>query len=139
VLGLMAKIVHIEECDSFLIGIIESACEMFWCEILCSFLLFPFIPTLSSDYFLCLRYLFGFCCWGTSDCWTNYGSREGIRGDRQFVVRFSTPSWCCVASRSCSAYQGGSWWLSKISHNYAFCHASSQSSAWKLSVATRYF
>jgi hypothetical protein len=26
--GLMAKIVHLEECDSFLIGIIESACEM---------------------------------------------------------------------------------------------------------------
>jgi hypothetical protein len=29
--------------------------------------------------------------------------------------------------------------LSKISHNHAFCHASSQSSAWKLSVATRCF
>jgi hypothetical protein len=26
--GLMAKIVHLEECDSFLIGIVESACEM---------------------------------------------------------------------------------------------------------------
>jgi hypothetical protein len=24
---LMAKIIHLEECDSFLIGIIESACE----------------------------------------------------------------------------------------------------------------
>jgi hypothetical protein len=26
--GLIAKIVHLEECDSFLIGIVESACEM---------------------------------------------------------------------------------------------------------------
>jgi hypothetical protein len=26
--GLMAKIVHLKECDSFLIGIVESACEM---------------------------------------------------------------------------------------------------------------
>jgi hypothetical protein len=62
VLGLMAKIVHLKECNSFLIGIVESACEMLRCEILHSFLLFPVIPTLSSDIFLCLRYLFGFCC-----------------------------------------------------------------------------
>jgi hypothetical protein len=26
--SLMAKIVHLEECDSFLIGIVESVCEM---------------------------------------------------------------------------------------------------------------
>jgi hypothetical protein len=26
--GLMAKIMHLKECDSFLIGIIESVCEM---------------------------------------------------------------------------------------------------------------
>jgi hypothetical protein len=26
--GLMAKIVHLEECDSFIIGIIESVCEI---------------------------------------------------------------------------------------------------------------
>jgi hypothetical protein len=26
--GLMAKIVHLEECDSFLIGIVESVCGM---------------------------------------------------------------------------------------------------------------
>jgi hypothetical protein len=26
--GLMVKIVHLKECDSFLIGIIESVCEM---------------------------------------------------------------------------------------------------------------
>jgi hypothetical protein len=29
---LMAKIIHLEECDSFLIGIIESACELLQCE-----------------------------------------------------------------------------------------------------------
>jgi hypothetical protein len=33
--GLMAKIVHLEECDSFLIGIVESACEMLRCEVPC--------------------------------------------------------------------------------------------------------
>jgi hypothetical protein len=26
--GLMAKIMHLEECDSFLIGIVESVCEI---------------------------------------------------------------------------------------------------------------
>jgi hypothetical protein len=31
--GLMAKIVHLEECNSFLIGIVESACEMLRCEV----------------------------------------------------------------------------------------------------------
>jgi hypothetical protein len=35
--GLMAKIMHLEECDSFLIGIVESACEMLRCEIPCGF------------------------------------------------------------------------------------------------------
>jgi hypothetical protein len=29
---LMAKIIHLEDCDSFLIGIIESACEQLQCE-----------------------------------------------------------------------------------------------------------
>jgi hypothetical protein len=37
---LMAKIVHHEECESFILGIIESACEMLRCEILCDFSLF---------------------------------------------------------------------------------------------------
>jgi hypothetical protein len=31
---LMAKIIHLEECDSFLIEIIESACEQLQCEFL---------------------------------------------------------------------------------------------------------
>jgi hypothetical protein len=34
---LMAKIVHLEECDSFLIGIVESVCEMLRCEVPCCF------------------------------------------------------------------------------------------------------
>jgi hypothetical protein len=41
--SLMEKIVHLEECDSFLIGIVESVCEMSRCEVPCSlycFLLF---------------------------------------------------------------------------------------------------
>jgi hypothetical protein len=35
--GLMVKIVHLEECDSFLIGIDEFVCEMLRCEVPCSF------------------------------------------------------------------------------------------------------
>jgi hypothetical protein len=35
--SLMAKIVHHEECDSFVIGIIESACKMLQCKIPCDF------------------------------------------------------------------------------------------------------
>jgi hypothetical protein len=41
--GLMAKIMHLEECDSFLIGIVESVCEILRYEVPCSlscFLLF---------------------------------------------------------------------------------------------------
>jgi hypothetical protein len=47
---LMAKIIHLEECDAFLIGIIESACEQLQCKFigapeclllhLCSFIFF---------------------------------------------------------------------------------------------------
>jgi hypothetical protein len=40
--SLMAKIVHHEECKSFILGIIESACEMLRCEILCNFSLYLF-------------------------------------------------------------------------------------------------
>jgi hypothetical protein len=31
--GLTARIVHLEECDSFLIGIVESICEMLLCKV----------------------------------------------------------------------------------------------------------
>jgi hypothetical protein len=46
VLGLMAKIVHLEECDSFLIGIVKSVCEMLRCKIPCSLSLFSFYSTI---------------------------------------------------------------------------------------------
>jgi hypothetical protein len=49
--GLMAKIVHLEECDTFLIGIIESVCEMLRCKVPYSLPLFPFIPLLLADAF----------------------------------------------------------------------------------------
>jgi hypothetical protein len=50
--GLMAKIVHLEECDSFLIGIVESVSEMLRCKVPCSLSLFPFIPLLLANTFL---------------------------------------------------------------------------------------
>jgi hypothetical protein len=31
--GLVARIVHLEECDSFLVGIVESVCEMLRCKV----------------------------------------------------------------------------------------------------------
>jgi hypothetical protein len=48
----MAKIVHLEECDSFLICIIESICEMLRCKVPYSLSLFPFIPLLLANSFL---------------------------------------------------------------------------------------
>jgi hypothetical protein len=39
--GLMARVVQLEECDSFLVGIVESACELLRCKIPCNL---PFIP-----------------------------------------------------------------------------------------------
>jgi hypothetical protein len=38
--GLTAKIVHLEECDSFLIGIVEYVCEMLRCKVPCNLPLF---------------------------------------------------------------------------------------------------
>jgi hypothetical protein len=43
--SLMAKIVHHEECNSFVLGIIESACEMLRCKIPFDLTFFPFCPT----------------------------------------------------------------------------------------------
>jgi hypothetical protein len=48
----MAKILHLEECDSFLIGIVESVCEMLQCRVPCSLPLFPFILLLLANTFL---------------------------------------------------------------------------------------
>jgi hypothetical protein len=41
--SLTAKIVHLEECDSFFVGIIESACELLRCKFPCNFSLFLFL------------------------------------------------------------------------------------------------
>jgi hypothetical protein len=38
--GLVARIVHLEECDSFLVGIVESICEMLQCKVSYSLSLF---------------------------------------------------------------------------------------------------
>jgi hypothetical protein len=40
--SLTAKIVHLEECDSFLVGIIESTCELLRCKFFCNFTLLLF-------------------------------------------------------------------------------------------------
>jgi hypothetical protein len=40
--GLMARVVHLEECDSFLVSIVESACELLRCKFSCHFPLFLF-------------------------------------------------------------------------------------------------
>jgi hypothetical protein len=40
VFGLVARIVHLEQCDSFLVGIVESICEMLRCKVSCSLSLF---------------------------------------------------------------------------------------------------
>jgi hypothetical protein len=55
--SLMAKIVHHEECDSFVIGIIESACEMLRCNIPCCFS----FPLLFHCYFVIFFVILGTC------------------------------------------------------------------------------
>jgi hypothetical protein len=47
--GLTAKIVHLEECDSFLIGIVGSACELLRCKFSCYFPLFLFYCNAASQ------------------------------------------------------------------------------------------
>jgi hypothetical protein len=59
--GLVARIVHLEECDSFLVGIVESVCEMLRCKVSCSLSLFSFTPLLWVNILSCLRYLPGPC------------------------------------------------------------------------------
>jgi hypothetical protein len=46
--GLMARIVHLEECDSFLVGIVESVCELLRCKVPCNLPLFPFYSITSG-------------------------------------------------------------------------------------------
>jgi hypothetical protein len=57
--SLTARIVHFEECDSFLVGIIESACELLRCKFPCQSPLFLFNAMLLSHDFYCCRYLLG--------------------------------------------------------------------------------
>jgi hypothetical protein len=56
--GLMARVVHLEECDSFLVGIVESACELLRCKFSYHFPFFS-TPMLLSNDFYCCRYLLG--------------------------------------------------------------------------------
>jgi hypothetical protein len=46
--GLVARIVHLEECDSFLVGIVESVCKMLRCKASCGFSLFLFSSTIGA-------------------------------------------------------------------------------------------
>jgi hypothetical protein len=41
--GLTARVVHLEECDSFLVGIVEYACELLRYKVPCNLPLFPFL------------------------------------------------------------------------------------------------
>jgi hypothetical protein len=47
--GLTAKIVHLEECDSFLVGIVESGCELLRYKFPCYFSLFLFYCNAASQ------------------------------------------------------------------------------------------
>jgi hypothetical protein len=55
--GLTARVVHLEECDSFLVGIVESACELLRCKVSCNFSSFSFL-LLANDFYCC-RHLLG--------------------------------------------------------------------------------
>jgi hypothetical protein len=59
--GLTARVVHLEDCDSFLVGIVESACELLRCKVSCNFPLFLFTPILLANDFYCCRHLLGLC------------------------------------------------------------------------------
>jgi hypothetical protein len=47
--GLTARVVHLEECDSFLVGIVESACELLRCEVPCNLPLFSLYSITTSQ------------------------------------------------------------------------------------------
>jgi hypothetical protein len=44
--GLVARIMHLEECDSFLVAIVESVYEILRCKASCSLSLFLFSSTI---------------------------------------------------------------------------------------------
>jgi hypothetical protein len=60
--SLTARIVHHEECNSYVIGIIEYVCEMLRCKVPCDFPFFPLVPLLLCDALCYRRYLSGLCC-----------------------------------------------------------------------------
>jgi hypothetical protein len=60
--GLMAKIMHLKECDSFLIGIVESLCEMLRCEVPCSLSYFLLFHCCCLIFFVISGTLSGLCC-----------------------------------------------------------------------------
>jgi hypothetical protein len=47
--GLTARVVHLEECDSFLLGIVESPCELLRCKVPCNLPLFPFYSNITGQ------------------------------------------------------------------------------------------
>jgi hypothetical protein len=56
--SLVARIAHFEECESFLIGIVESVCEMLLCKSLGVLFLFCFCSgLLCANFYLHRRYL----------------------------------------------------------------------------------
>jgi hypothetical protein len=56
--SLVAKITHFEECESFLIGIVESVCEMLLCNSSGSLFLFCFFSSLlRANFYVHHRYL----------------------------------------------------------------------------------
>jgi hypothetical protein len=76
--SLTAKIVHNEECESFILGIVESTCEMLRCK-------FPFDSSFSCfftavfcDVLCCYRYLSGFRCRRSSGYRAKYSFRENV-------------------------------------------------------------
>jgi hypothetical protein len=56
--SLVARMTHFEECESFLIGIVESVCEMMLCKSLGILFLFCFCSgLLCANFYLHRRYL----------------------------------------------------------------------------------
>jgi hypothetical protein len=56
--GLTAQVVHLEECDSFLVGIVESVYELLRCKVSCNLPPFPFY-SITNDFSLSRRHLLG--------------------------------------------------------------------------------
>jgi hypothetical protein len=81
----MAKIVHLKECNSFLIGIIESVCEMLRCKVPCSLSLFPFIPLLLANTFLLSQVL----------AWTLLGRHVGFLNEMRLSRKHQSESTVC--------------------------------------------